>query len=123
MELRGVNLKPNLGQSRTEQSPDSAFGGGFMIDYLATHSLATFLVCADYLGAINHTMLSLNALTSRGIRVLGVIVSGEDRVLGEFLSRRGERVFSLPRFGVDGDFKAAAAWLGRQIRQVGVLDA
>ena len=44
-----------------------------VIDVVKTLNLSVVLVAANRLGAINHTLLSLEALKSRGIRTLGVI--------------------------------------------------
>lgn len=49
----------------------------FMIDLIKQMNVPVLLVARSALGAINHTLLSLEALRSRGIHVLGVIVSGK----------------------------------------------
>lgn len=49
----------------------------FMIDLIKTLNLPVILVASSLLGTINHTLLSLEALTARDIKVLGIIVSGE----------------------------------------------
>lgn len=45
----------------------------FTIDYVASHRLPTVLVTNGRLGSINHTILSLEALASRGIEVVAVV--------------------------------------------------
>lgn len=45
----------------------------FTIDYISSHNLPTVLVTNGVLGSINHTVLSLEAIASRGIRLAGVI--------------------------------------------------
>jgi dethiobiotin synthetase len=35
------------------------------------------LVSRNYLGSINHTLLSLEALKSRGIKIAGIVFNGE----------------------------------------------
>ncbi|HCJ11818.1 MAG: dethiobiotin synthase [Verrucomicrobia bacterium GWF2_51_19] len=47
-----------------------------MVDLMRQFNLPTLLVASTRLGTINHTLLSLEALQSRHIRVLGVILSG-----------------------------------------------
>ncbi|MCE3038002.1 dethiobiotin synthase [Helicobacter anatolicus] len=49
----------------------------FMIDFILKNKLPTFLVGKYYLGAINHIFLSLEALKSRNIKILGLIINGE----------------------------------------------
>lgn len=45
----------------------------FTIDYVADHRLPVILVTNGRLGSINHTVLSLEAIASRGIRLAAVI--------------------------------------------------
>lgn len=45
----------------------------FTIDYVAEHNLPIILVTNSRLGSINHTILSLEAIASRGITLGGVI--------------------------------------------------
>ena len=47
-----------------------------MIDLIGDLSLAVVLVARSGLGTINHTLLSLAALRSRGIPIVGVVMSG-----------------------------------------------
>ena len=46
------------------------------IDQLQQWNLPVVLVCRSGLGTLNHTLLSLEALASRGIPVLGLILNG-----------------------------------------------
>jgi dethiobiotin synthetase len=48
-----------------------------MIDLMQTLSIPVILVSGTRLGTINHTLLSLGALKSKNIEILGVIMSGE----------------------------------------------
>ncbi|WP_420576811.1 dethiobiotin synthase [Ekhidna sp.] len=47
------------------------------IDWVASTGLPVILVSNYYLGSINHTLLSLYALKSRNIPLLGIIFNGE----------------------------------------------
>lgn len=47
------------------------------IDFIAKHNLEVVLVSQYYLGSINHTLLSLEALQSREIKLLGLIFNGK----------------------------------------------
>ena len=46
-------------------------------DLLKRWDLPVILVSQNYLGSINHTLLSLDVLKQRGIRVAGIIFNGE----------------------------------------------
>ncbi len=50
--------------------------GTLMVDLIAGLGLPAILVARSTLGTINHTLLSLEALRRRGIRVAGVILNG-----------------------------------------------
>ena len=50
----------------------------FMIDIANVHRIPVILVCNFYLGSINHSLLSLAALTQKGCEVTGVIFNGRE---------------------------------------------
>ena len=52
-------------------------GRATMLDLMARLDLPVVLVAADRLGAINQTLLTLEALRSRGLEVLGVVLTGD----------------------------------------------
>ena len=59
------------------------------IDQIKTWQLPVILVCKSSLGTINHTLLSIEALVKRNIRILGIVMNGEKhldnpRTLNEF---------------------------------------
>lgn len=54
-----------------------------IIDLIEQLSLETILVVRNYLGSINHTLLSIEALRRRNIEVKGIIVSGAPNVSSE----------------------------------------
>jgi dethiobiotin synthetase len=47
-----------------------------MADFISHFNLPVLLVSMNYLGSINHTLLSIEVLKSRGIKILGVIMNG-----------------------------------------------
>jgi dethiobiotin synthetase len=49
------------------------------IDLIQQWNLPVLLVSRIYLGSINHTLLSVEALRSRGIKLLGILFNGEGR--------------------------------------------
>ncbi len=51
--------------------------GQTMADWIAYLSLPVVVVARSGLGTINHTLLTLEALQTRGLRVAGVIMAGE----------------------------------------------
>lgn len=77
----------------------------FTIDYVATRGLPLILVVNGVLGSINHAVLSLEAIKSRGIELAGVIYNEHfdtDRIIGAdtqaFLRRYVRRHFPEARF-------------------------
>lgn len=48
-----------------------------MLDFIKMHELPVILVVNPRLGAINHSLLSIEALRSRNIKILGIIFSGD----------------------------------------------
>tara|TARA_Y100000589_G_scaffold332154_1_gene389758 strand:+ start:2191 stop:2850 length:660 start_codon:yes stop_codon:yes gene_type:complete len=46
------------------------------IDQIKTWNLPVILVCRSSLGTLNHTLLSIEALKKRNIRILGLVVNG-----------------------------------------------
>jgi dethiobiotin synthetase len=47
-----------------------------MADFVAHYKLPAILVVQNYLGSINHTLMSIEVLKNRGIKLLGVVISG-----------------------------------------------
>lgn len=73
----------------------------FAIDYVRQHNLPLMLVTNSVLGSINHTVLSLEAIKSRGINLRGVIYNtyfDNDRIIAEdtlgFIQRYVNRIRS-----------------------------
>ncbi|HRP52973.1 MAG TPA: dethiobiotin synthase [Fluviicola sp.] len=57
------------------------------IDLFQYWDLPVFVVTRHYLGSINHTLLTLNALMVREIKVAGIIVNGEKNDASERIYR------------------------------------
>lgn len=47
-----------------------------MADFITYYNLPVILVTLNYLGSINHTLLTIEVLKSRGIKVLGLVING-----------------------------------------------
>jgi len=54
-----------------------------MIDMIEQWNAEVILVSQNYLGSVNHTMLSCMALTDRNLKVLGIVYNGEDTLMAE----------------------------------------
>ncbi len=47
-----------------------------MADFISHYQLPVILIAQNYLGSINHTLLTLEVLKSRSIKLLGLIING-----------------------------------------------
>ena len=54
-----------------------------MADFVAHYELPAILVVQNYLGSINHTLLSIEVLKSRRIHLLGIVINGAANVASE----------------------------------------
>lgn len=70
-----------------------------MIDMIEQWDAEVILVSQNYLGSINHTMLSCLALADRNLKVLGIIYNGEDNLMAE------RSILSFCEFPVIGRIK------------------
>lgn len=57
--------------------------GDLMIDLIAHLNLPVIVVVQPYLGAINHCLLSIEALRSRHIAIAGLVINGDDPLHNE----------------------------------------
>lgn len=48
----------------------------FIIDFIKKFDLEVILVIQNYLGSINHSLLSIEALKNRGTKILGIVFNG-----------------------------------------------
>lgn len=55
----------------------------FMIDLIKKFDAEVILVIQNYLGSINHSLLSIDALKSRGMNILGIVLNGPPHQLSE----------------------------------------
>lgn len=58
-----------------------------MIDYMSEFKHPTILVARDYLGSINHILLSIEALKQRNIPILALVLKSEDHFSKDFISK------------------------------------
>lgn len=66
-----------------------------IIDLIKKLGVPVILVSKNYLGSINHTLLSINALKNRGIPIAGVIFNGKPNAATEAVIEKmtGVRIF------------------------------
>jgi dethiobiotin synthetase len=55
----------------------------FVMDLIQQLKAEVLLVSKNYLGSINHTLLTIEALSSRGIKVIGIVFNGNPYPEGE----------------------------------------
>lgn len=48
----------------------------FLVDIIKKFDAEVVLVIQNYLGSINHSLLSIDALKSRGVKMLGIVING-----------------------------------------------
>ncbi|MBC6988832.1 dethiobiotin synthase [Hymenobacter sp. BT491] len=71
--------------------------GFLMVDLLAQLQLQAVVVSRNYLGSINHTLLTLEALQRRGIPVRGLVFNGEPTPATEEFIEQHTGVQIMPR--------------------------
>lgn len=78
------------------------------IDLLKYFNLPTILVSNNYLGSINHTLLSVEAMQKRGIRILGVVFNGERNTPTEQFILQYTKLHCIFRMPVFDELKKSA---------------
>jgi dethiobiotin synthetase len=90
------------------------------IDLFQLWELPVYVVTKHYLGSINHTLLTLNALMSREIEIAGLIVNGERNEASEriyhahFPDLMITTVPELNEFSKESIQQAARLWIEQQ---------
>jgi len=54
-----------------------------MADFIAHYHLPVLLIVQNYLGSINHTLMTLEVIRSRGLQLLGMVISGNTNEASE----------------------------------------
>jgi dethiobiotin synthetase len=67
-----------------------------MADFIAHFRMPAILIAQNYLGSINHTLMSIEVLKSRGIQILGIVINGAPNEASESFI---EQYTSLPIIG------------------------
>ncbi len=79
-----------------------------MLDLIQQLQIPVILVSRNYLGSINHTMLSLEALAHRQITVAGIVFNGESNPATESFIEKNSHVPVLFRVGQFPEISPAA---------------
>lgn len=92
-ELEGVEIKlENISMPASENHLVMEGAGGlmvplnkkdFLIDLIKKFDAEVILVIQNYLGSINHSILSIDALRSRNIKLAGLVINGPPHRLSE----------------------------------------
>lgn len=77
----------------------------FMIDLIQKFEAEVILVVKNYLGSINHTLLSIDALKSRGIHIMGIVINEEPHELSESIILQYSGLKLLGRINKEGMIK------------------
>jgi len=68
-----------------------------IVDLISALEVPVILVCRNYLGSINHTLLSIELLRQEGIKLLGLIFSGDNYLDNEEVIEHFAQVKMLGR--------------------------
>jgi len=77
----------------------------FMIDLIKKFDAEVILVVKNYLGSINHTLLSIDTLKNRGIRIMGLVINEEPHELSESIILQYSGLKLLGRINKEGMIK------------------
>jgi len=94
-----------------------------MADFIAYHKLPSILISQNYLGSINHTLLTIEVMRSRGIPLLGIIINGSENAASEsFISAYSgiTPIGRIPHFSAlnNAAISASAATLRPALQQM-----
>jgi len=59
------------------------YKGDTILDLIKYYDAEVVLVCTNYLGSINHTLLSIQALKTKEVNILGIFFNGESNPASE----------------------------------------
>ncbi len=77
----------------------------FMIDLIQKFDAEVVLVVKNYLGSINHTLLSIDVLKHRGVKIMGIIINEEPHELSESIILQYSGLKLLGRIQKEGMIK------------------
>lgn len=68
-----------------------------MADFVAHYNMPAILIAQNYLGSINHTLLSIEVLKARGVKLLGIVVNGYPNLSSETFIEQYSKVPIIAR--------------------------
>jgi dethiobiotin synthetase len=77
----------------------------FMIDLIQKFDAEVILVVKNYLGSINHTLLSIDVLKNRGLKIMGIVINEEPHALSENIILQYSGLKLLGRIEKEGMIK------------------
>ena len=75
-----------------------------MLDMAKNWDTEVVIVSRNYLGSINHTLLTLKVLADSGVKVLGIIFNGEENTSSEEVILKATKVPLLGRIKEEYEF-------------------
>jgi len=112
-ELEGVTIEMNkILLPKTERNLIIEGAGGimvplnrkeFIVDLIKTFNAEVILVIQNYLGSINHTLLSIDGLKFRNIKLSGIIFNGPPHQLSEEIICDYAKVDKIARVGKENE--------------------
>ncbi len=124
-EIDGIRIElPNIELPNTQNFLIVEGAGGLLvplnnndniIDLIQHLQLPVILISRHYLGSINHTLLSIEALKHRNIPITGIIFNGEEHPTTESIIQQRSGVPVLGRVGDLGEVnkEKVEAWAER----------
>ncbi len=134
-EIDGIKI--SLDKIKKPETPNSLIiegAGGLLvplnekdlvIDLIEKLDVPVLLVSKNYLGSINHTLLSIEALKTRDIPIIGVLFNGEENIQSESIIIKNSKIPHLGRIPlasrIDTDFvKKQATALTPKLAELGL---
>jgi dethiobiotin synthetase len=79
----------------------------FMLDIIKKFNAETILVIQNYLGSINHSLLSIDCLKNNNINILGIIFNGPPHQMSEDIILKYSKLPLLGRIGKESKINQA----------------
>jgi dethiobiotin synthetase len=83
------------------------YKGDTILDLIKYYDAEVVLVCTNYLGSINHTLLSIQALKNKEANILGIFFNGESNPASERVILETTGIRCLGRINKEVEFTKA----------------
>ena len=98
------------------------YKGDTILDLIKYYDAEVVLVCTNYLGSINHTLLSVDALKKRNIPIVGILYIGDENSTTESIIEKCTNVPVLGRIPIAEELnKSFVQGQAELINQSGIL--